>query len=313
MYYNFGDSGMWRLSMSLKREKGYSEHNGTIHQHYMEIINALPDIVYWVDVNCNLIGCNNNFVNLLGIQELRDFKGTPYQQMDKCAHWQETRIETFRLDDMKVIFSGEARTNVEEQPIIDEQGNTLYFKSNRVPMFDQNRNVIGMVVVLTDISTLKKLEERLKPEPEERTTRENLFKNGRLPTVLMIEDNLIAQNVEKALLTSLNCQVDIADTGDKALKLFDPGKYDLVLMDIGLEDTSGYVVAKQLRSLEKDTDHHVPIIALTGYEADVVKYDCEQYFMEGAITKPLTSEQAEQIIKHYVYHQDVSVEGLKSV
>ncbi len=299
--------------MSLKREKGYSEHNDTIHQHYMEIINALPDIVYWVDVNCNLIGCNNNFVNLLGIQELRDFKGTPYQQMDKCAHWQETRIETFRLDDMKVIFSGEARTNVEEEPILDEQGKTLYFKSNRVPMFDQNRNVIGMVVVLTDISAIKKLEERLKPEPEERRSRENLFKNGRFPTVLMIEDNLIAQNVEKAMLTSLNCQVDIADTGDKALKLFDPGKYDLVLMDIGLEDTSGYVVAKQLRSMEKDTEYHVPIIALTGYEADVVKYDCEQYFMEGAITKPLTSEQAEQIIKHYVYHQNVSVDGLKSV
>jgi hypothetical protein len=57
----------------------------------------------------------------------------------------------------------------------------------------------------------------------------------------------------------------------------------------------------------------VPIIALTGYEADVVKYDCEQYFMEGAITKPLTSEQAEQIIKHYVYHMDVVVQGLKSV
>lgn len=299
--------------MSLKRVKGYSEHNDAIHQHYMEIINALPDIVYWVDVNCNLIGCNNNFVNLLGIQGIRDFKGTPYQQMDKCAHWSEERIEVFRLDDMKVIFSGEARTNVEEQPIIDAQGNTLYFKSNRVPMFDQNKNVSGMVVVLTDIGIIKKLEERLKPEPEEKISRENLFKNGRLPTVLMIEDNLIAQNVEKALLTSLNCQVDIADTGDQAMKLFGPGKYDLVLMDIGLEDTSGYVVAKQLRSMEKDTEHHVPIIALTGYEADVVKYDCEQYFMEGAITKPLTSVQAEQIIKHYVYHQDVDVDGLKSV
>ncbi|WP_045094394.1 response regulator [Legionella fallonii] len=300
--------------MSVKREKRYPGDSDVIHQHYMDIINALADIVYWVDVNCNLIGCNNNFVNLLGIQELRDFKGTPYQQMDKCAHWQEQRIETFRLDDMKVIFSGEARTNVEEQPIIDEKGKTLYFKSNRVPMFDEGRNVIGMVVVLTDIGAIKKLEERLKPEPQqERQFHDNLVKNGRLPTILMIEDNIIAQNVEKALLTGLNCHVDIADTGDKALKLFDPGKYDLVLMDIGLEDTSGYVVAKQLRSMEKDTDHHVPIIALTGYEADVVKYDCEQYFMEGAITKPLTSTQAEQIIKHYVYHQDVSVDGLKRV
>lgn len=129
----------------------------------------------------------------------------------------------------------------------------------------------------------------------------------------MIEDNLIAQNVESALLSALNCQVDIAGTGSMALELFEPGKYDLVLMDIGLTDTSGYVVAKNLRKQEKNTPYHVPIIALTGYEADVVKYDCEQYFMEGAITKPLSSEQAKQLIQHYIYHQDTEITGLKSM
>lgn len=297
--------------MSRNDKQGNPMNNEMIHQHYMDIMNALPDIVYWVDVDCNLIGCNTNFVTLLGLQELRDFKGTPYQQMKKCAHWQDARIESFKLDDMKVIFSGEAQNNVEERPIVDEHGVTLYFKSNRVPMFDDNRNVIGMVVVLTDISQIKKMEERLTTKVQDEKPFNNSFKEGRLPCILMIEDNVVAQNVEKALLTGLNCHVDIADTGNMALKLFNPGKYDLVLMDISLEDTSGYVVAKQLRNMEKDTAHHVPIIALTGYEAEVVKYDCGQYFMEGAITKPLTSVQAEQLIKHYVYHQDVPVDGLK--
>ncbi len=65
--------------------------------------------------------------------------------------------------------------------------------------------------------------------------------------------------------------------------------------------------------MEKDTGQRVPIIALTGYEADVVKYDCVDYFMEGALTKPLTSEQAKQIIQHYIYHIDIPVRGLKSI
>jgi CheY-like chemotaxis protein len=95
--------------------------------------------------------------------------------------------------------------------------------------------------------------------------------------------------------------------------LFEPGRYDLVFMDIGLEDTSGYVVSKKFRQLEKDTEHHVPIIALTSYEADIVKYDCDDYTMEGALTKPLTSEQAKQIIQHYIYHIDIPVRGLKSI
>jgi len=278
----------------------------------MNIINCVPDILYWIDVDCNLSGCNNNFVNLLGLHELKDFSGTPYQQMKKFAHWPDERINAMKLDDMKAIFTGKAQFNIEEKPIRDHLSHTLYFKATRVPMFDDAKNITGLIVVLTDISALKGLERQPDSSPAIGNIADNAVALDHLPNVLMIEDNLIAQNVEKALLTALNCQVDIADSGDKALQLFGPGKYDLVLMDIGLQDTSGYAVAKQLRKMEKDTQYHVPIIALTGFEADIVKHDCKQYFMEGAITKPLTSEQADQIIKHYVYHMDVPVNGLKS-
>lgn len=298
--------------MSNDRILSHSSHHELIHQHYMGIINALPDVVYWVDVNCKLLGCNKNFVSLLGIQALRDFKNTPYQLMHKHARWSQKRIETLRLDDMNVIFSGQARNNVEEEPIVDKHGNRLDFKSNRALLFDENNNIIGLVVVLSDNSASKKIQADAAVEVKKKKKTQPQFTKRHLPTVLMIEDNPIAQNVEKSLLTQLNCQVDIAGTGDMALKLFDPGKYDLVLMDIGLGDTSGYVVAKQLRNMEKNTAHHVPIIALTSYRAEVVKSDCEKYFMEGVLSKPLTSEQAEQIIKHYVYHMDVAVPGLQN-
>lgn len=298
--------------MSSHSKKGNYEETPAIHQFYMNILNSVPDIVYWVDKDCNLVGCNNNFVKLLGLQELRDFKGTPYQQMKKFARWPEARTESFKLDDMQVIFSREPRYNVAEKVVETPKGGPLYFRSTRVPMYDDNKALIGLVVVLTASSASKTQEQASSAITKAETKAKPMSELEHLPTVLMIEDNLIAQNVEKALLTALNCQVDIAATGDRALQLFNPGKYDLVLMDIGLEGTSGYVVAKQLRNMEKDTTHHVPIIALTGFEADVVKEDCEHYFMEGVITKPLTSEQAEQIINHYVYHMDISVNGLKN-
>lgn len=299
--------------MSSHQKDGFAKP-GVIHQHYMDIINSIPDAVYWTDVNCNLSGCNLHFLQLLNLKNPQDLKGNPYDLMKNHAHWSTERIEILKLDDMNVIFSGNAQYNIEEKLIL-ENDKTVYFKINRVPMYDEQRHIVGLVVVLTNISEFKQVQEenRLYQSKNKSPTVETPIKEHRLPKVLMIEDNLIAQNVERALLTALNCQVDIADTGDKALQLFNPGKYDLVLMDIGLEDTSGYVVAKNLRSKEKDTPHHVPIIALTGYEAEVVKYDCGQYCMEGAITKPLTSQQAEQILKHYVYHMDVEVQGLKSI
>lgn len=297
--------------MSSHHKKGSQEPASVIHQYYMDIINCVPDVVYWIDTNCNLMGCNNHFVRLIGLNTVNELKGSPYVLMKKHALWSDDRIEALKLDDMNVIFSGEACHDVTEKPIVNHKGKSLHFKATRVPMYDVNKNIVGLIVVLTHVGTPKKAGKTT--SVKDTTAAEHTMTNHRLPTVLMIEDNLIAQNVERALLTALNCLVDIADTGDKAIELFNPGKYDLVLMDIGLEDTSGYVVAKRLRNIEKNTEFHVPIIALTGYEADVVKYDCNQYFMEGAITKPLTSEQADQIIKHYVYHQDIEVSGLKSI
>lgn len=285
----------------------------SIHQYYMEIINAIPTIIYWVDMQCNLQGCNSSFIRLLGLHTLKELKGTPYEQMDKFAHWNKKRTEELKLDDMNVLFSGIPTYNVEEKPIENDQGKVFYFQSNRVPMYDRDKQIIGLIVSFNDVTLSKEVQARAGKTSENIQDTESLLTKDYLPSVLMVEDNIIAQNVEKALLTALHCQVDVADSADAAVKLFHPGKYDLVLMDIGLEDSSGYVVAKQLRQKEKDTQYHVPIIALTGFEADVVKYDCQHYFMEGVISKPLTCEQAEQIIKHYVYHLDVPVRGLKTI
>ncbi|QEY51658.1 response regulator [Legionella longbeachae] len=299
--------------MSSYAKNKSQEDVESIHQYYMEIINSMPNIVYWLDTDCNLKGCNNNFIKLLGLNTLKDLDGTPYQQMEKFGHWDKDRVQELKLDDMKVIFSGIPQHNVQEKPITDGAGKNYYFQSSRIPMHNRNKDLIGLIVIFNNLTPGNDIEVHTKNYIKNVQHMEHASTENYLPKILMVEDNIIAQNVEKALLTALNCQVDIANSADSAVKLFQPGKYDLVLMDIGLEDSSGYIVAKQLRQKERETEHHVPIIALTGFEADVVKYDCQHYFMEGAISKPLTCDQAEQIIKHYVYHMDVPVRGLKTI
>lgn len=300
--------------MGPRVKKGSPEDsNDVIHQYYMDIINAIPDIVYWIDKDCMLKGCNYNFVEFFGLKRLKDFKGTPYEQMQKFTNWPSERIEAFRLDDMKAIFSTQAQYNIEESPVLNAKNETVYFRCNRVPLFDTNQNVTGLAVVLTDITSQKKISVSQPTASVHNDPIPIIKPRDHIPHVLMVEDNFIAQKVEEAVLKGLHCKVDIAESGDKALQLFNPGKYDIVLMDIGLEDTSGYMVAKKLREKEENTTYHVPIIALTSYQADVVKYDVNDYFMDGVITKPLTSEQAQQIIQKFIYHENVAVDGLKSV
>jgi CheY-like chemotaxis protein len=281
-----------------------------IHKYYLDIINCMPNIVYWVDMDCKLKGCSRLFVELLGMKRVKDLDGTPYEQMSQFSSWSSERIEAFKLDDMKVLFSGQAEYDVVEAPVIPKKGDPIYYKASRVPLFDRDNHVIGLVVVLTDVSAYKKLTESLVTQaPKTETLIE--ARSQMTPRILMVEDNVIAQKVEGALLRSLNCEVDIAESGDTAVSLFKPGKYDIVFMDIGLEDTSGYIVSKKIRQLEEKTKHHVPIVALTSYQADVVKYDCKEYSMDGVLTKPLSAEQAKQIIQYYIYHEQVDIEGFK--
>lgn len=282
-------------------------------KYFIDILNAVPSIVYWVDDECHYAGCNLNYIHFLGLTDVKDLKGTPYDQMRKHTSWADERIEEFRLDDMKVIFSGQGQVDIEEAPVTNQDDEEIHFLSRRIPLLDKNKNTIGLVVVLTDITEQKKQKEQIKEKSAKPKKKTGKQKKVAEPNVLVIEDNVIAQKVEKALLTSLHCHVDIAESGEKAMKLFKLGKYDIVLLDIGLEDTSGYMLAKKIRQLEENTKFHVPIIALTSYQADIVKYDCNEYKMDGVLTKPLTSEQADQLIKHFINHEDTPVNNLKTV
>jgi CheY-like chemotaxis protein len=288
--------------MAPTTTQGHGEHPLATHQYYMDIINCMPNIVYWIDVNCTLLGCNINFVNLLNLKTLKEFTGTPYEQMKKHLPWSMDSIKTLQLNDMSAIFSGTAQYNHEEGSFNKPNNKeVVYYKATRVPLFDHQKHVIGLVVILIETPVENTIKQPPTPVPIESPLDTNTQSSQPSIRVMIVEDNIVAQTVEQELLCKLQCIVDLADSGEAAMQLFKPGKYDLIFMDISLLDTSGYIVSKMIRKLENNTPHHVPIIAVTTHQADIVKKDCQDYFMEDVITKPLTSEQAMAIIKQYVY------------
>ncbi|STX28694.1 sensory box sensor histidine kinase/response regulator [Legionella beliardensis] len=295
-----------------------------IHQFYQDIISSLPNIVYLLDKDCTLVGGNNNFLTMLGLTHLDELEENFYQRLVTFANWSEERAQLLKRDDINALLSDTATYDSPEKPVLGAEGKITYYLATRVPLFSNDKKNQGLLVVLMDVSEklllteqLKKIKEQLQlsnaqPAPTSVASHINMSKNER-PSVLLVEDNRIAQKAGQALLMQFDCKVEVAPSEGEVANLFKPGKYDIVFMDISLEDTSGYVMAKKIRQMEQNTAHHVPIIALTGYQADVVKYDCDDYFMEGAITKPLTSEQVKQIIQHYVYHIDIPISGLRSI
>ena len=117
--------------------------------------------------------------------------------------------------------------------------------------------------------------------------------------VLVVEDNILAAQMVKRMLTKLDCRVDIAETGKRALQLVGKRTYDLILMDVGLPDQPGTTITTTIRSRETQ-NQSVPIVALSGHISAEDRKRCLKSGMQEMLTKPLTPSVLQQVLQLYV-------------
>jgi PAS domain S-box-containing protein len=80
--------------------------------------------------------------------------------------------------------------------------------------------------------------------------------------VLVVDDNVDAAETMALLLDALGYKASVAHGGLSAIEAVKAQDPDVVLLDIGLPDLSGYEVAKRLRA---EMINPPPLIAITGY------------------------------------------------
>ncbi len=113
--------------------------------------------------------------------------------------------------------------------------------------------------------------------------------------VLLVEDEKLAQIVAKSILESINCNVDIAESGEQALILTETHFYDLIFIDLGLPDVGGVQVSKNIREDNKNPNQSSVIIALTAHQDDSSKKICIDSKMNDVIAKPFTKEKCQEL------------------
>lgn len=117
--------------------------------------------------------------------------------------------------------------------------------------------------------------------------------------ILVVEDNIIAQTVTKAILLQFNCHVDIAENGQVAIRLWDQNTYDLIFMDIGLPDMDGYQLTHYIRAQESTKKSHTPIIALTAHVGEENMHRCIESGMNRVLSKPLSLNDCHDILSSF--------------
>lgn len=104
--------------------------------------------------------------------------------------------------------------------------------------------------------------------------------------VLLVEDNELNQKILLISLKDYIKNIDVALHGKIALDMFGTSNYDLILMDIQMQEMDGITATRKIREIEESTNSHVPIIAVTANAMLGDRETCLSAGMDDYISKP---------------------------
>jgi len=108
--------------------------------------------------------------------------------------------------------------------------------------------------------------------------------------LLLVEDNELNQKILFLGLKEHLKNIDLAVNGKEALDRFGTSRYDIILMDIQMEVMDGLTATRKIREIEKSTNTHIPIIAVTANALLGDKENCISAGMDDYISKPFKIE-----------------------
>jgi signal transduction histidine kinase/sensor domain CHASE-containing protein/CheY-like chemotaxis protein/HPt (histidine-containing phosphotransfer) domain-containing protein len=114
--------------------------------------------------------------------------------------------------------------------------------------------------------------------------------------VLVVDDNATNQQVAALMLQHMGCRVDLAASGQEALRLIGMLPYDLVLMDCEMPDMDGYEATAEIRRLEGP---HIPVVAMTAKAMQGDRQRCLDAGMDDYISKPVHPQDLATIVRHW--------------
>jgi two-component system, sensor histidine kinase and response regulator len=94
--------------------------------------------------------------------------------------------------------------------------------------------------------------------------------------------------------------VVVAGNGREALAAFESEDFDLLLMDLQMPEMDGFEATAAIRNKEKDSGHHLPIVALTAHAMKGDREKCLAGGMDGYLTKPIRTQDLDELLEIYV-------------
>ena len=152
------------------------------------VVNSIPDFIFWKDRNSIFLGSNEAFAKVAGLQSSEDIIG----KTDYDLNWRKEESDAFIADDRRVMESNTAKYHIIE-PQLQAGGKQAWLETSKVPLHDDEGQVVGILGSYMDITERINIEEKLE-ESEEKFRR--LFESAK--------DSILLLDVDTGEITDSN-------------------------------------------------------------------------------------------------------------
>ncbi len=131
-------------------------------QFLQTVLDTFPLAVFWKDRNSVLLGCNQLFASMSGLNYPLEAVG----RSNFDFSYRDVEAQGYLADDREVMESGMPKLGIEET-ITLPQGETQWIETNKLPLRDWAGNVVGIVGTFQDITDRKRAQIALQAKTEE--------------------------------------------------------------------------------------------------------------------------------------------------
>lgn len=121
------------------------------------IINAVPQSIFWKDLNSVYLGCNETFARAVALGSTEEIIG----KTDYDLPWPRSEADAYRADDLEVMKKNRPKQHIIE-PLQQADGSRIWIDTTKVPLTDATGTPYGVLGVYEDITERKRTEEDLR-------------------------------------------------------------------------------------------------------------------------------------------------------